>query len=49
LFSGSVPKEKTVQVDLSVIEGKYLREILDQPRALENTLVSLLENPSLRE
>jgi fructoselysine-6-P-deglycase FrlB-like protein len=38
-----------VQVDLSVIEGKYLHDILDQPRALENTLASLQENPSLRE
>ena len=38
-----------MQVDLSVIEGEYCRDILDQPRALENTLVSLLENPSLRE
>jgi hypothetical protein len=38
-----------VQVDSSVIEGKYLQDILDHPRALENTLASLQENPSLGE
>jgi len=30
-----------VQSDLSVIEGAYLRDILDQPRALEDTLAGL--------
>jgi glutamine---fructose-6-phosphate transaminase (isomerizing) len=30
-----------VQSDLSVIEGPYLRDILDQPRALEETLAGL--------
>jgi hypothetical protein len=27
--------------DLATIEGEYLRDILQQPQALENTLVSL--------
>ncbi len=30
-----------MQSDLSVIEGAYLRDILDQPRALEDTLAGL--------
>jgi glutamine---fructose-6-phosphate transaminase (isomerizing) len=30
-----------VQADFSVIEGAYLRDILDQPRALEETLAGL--------
>lgn len=27
--------------DLGVIEGKYLRDLLDQPRALEDTLETM--------
>jgi glutamine---fructose-6-phosphate transaminase (isomerizing) len=30
-----------MRVDLSVIEGEYLRDLLDQPRAIENTLETL--------
>jgi len=30
-----------VEVDLKVIEGEYLQDLLDQPQALENTLKSL--------
>ena len=30
-----------MEVDLRVIEGEYLRDLLDQPQALENTLKSL--------
>lgn len=35
--------------DLSVLEGKYLGDILDQPLALENTLARLEETSGLRE
>lgn len=35
--------------DLSVLEGKYLRDILDQPRALETTLAGLQETTELRQ
>jgi len=37
-----------VPADLSVLEGAYLRDILDQPRALEDTLAVLKTNDSLR-
>jgi len=33
--------------DLQIIEGKYLEDILDQPRALEATLVKLVPSPAL--
>jgi glucosamine--fructose-6-phosphate aminotransferase (isomerizing) len=33
----------------SVIEGEYLRDVLDQPRALEDTLAGLKEMEKLRE
>jgi hypothetical protein len=32
-----------VSVNFSVVEGEYLLDILDQPRALESTLASLEE------
>ena len=35
--------------DLSVIEGNYLRDILDQPRALKDTLEALKSNSGLDE
>jgi glutamine---fructose-6-phosphate transaminase (isomerizing) len=35
--------------DLSVVQGKYLQDILDQPRALEQTLESLKCNAGLGE
>lgn len=35
--------------EFSVIEGEYLRDILDQPRALEGTLASLEELKKLRD
>lgn len=35
--------------DLSVIEGNYLRDILDQPRALEDTLQALTQNTKLED
>ena len=35
--------------DLSVIEGKYLHDILEQPRALERTLETLKPQPELEE
>lgn len=34
---------------LSVIEGEYLRDILDQPRALENTFAGLESSKSLQD
>jgi hypothetical protein len=30
-----------VAVDLRVVEGEYLQDLLDQPQALENTFKSL--------
>jgi len=36
-----------VAIDFSAIEGPYLRDILDQPRALEDTLDSLGTTPAL--
>ncbi len=38
-----------MRVDLSVIEGEYLRDILDQPRALEETLRALDRSKELVE
>lgn len=35
--------------DFSVIEGEYLRDLLDQPRALEQTLQGLNESSALRD
>ena len=35
--------------DLQVIEGEYLRDILDQPRALQNTLASLDSSKKLSD
>ncbi len=35
--------------DLRVIEGEYLRDLLDQPRALENTLETLERSKELSE
>jgi hypothetical protein len=37
-----------LQSDLSVVEGAYLRDILDQPRALEETLAGLVVSEPLR-
>lgn len=34
--------------ELSVIDGQYLRDILDQPRALQDTLAALEDSKSLR-
>src|SRR5947208_16196690 len=47
--TGSVPLEDIVLAEFSVIEGEYLRDILDQPRALEGTLASLEELKKLRD
>jgi len=38
-----------VPEDLSVIEGDYLRDLLGQPTALENTLAGLADSEILRE
>jgi glutamine---fructose-6-phosphate transaminase (isomerizing) len=38
-----------VQSDFSVIEGAYLRDILDQPRALEETLAGLEVSKTLHQ
>ncbi len=35
--------------EFSIIEGEYLRDLLDQPRALEDTLAGLEELEKLRE
>jgi glucosamine--fructose-6-phosphate aminotransferase (isomerizing) len=40
--------EEIVLAEVSVIEGKYLRDVLDQPRALETTLAGLKEQEKLR-
>src|SRR5438876_334213 len=47
--TGSVPLEDTVLSEFSVIEGKYLRDILNQPQALEDTLAGLEELKKSRE
>jgi glucosamine--fructose-6-phosphate aminotransferase (isomerizing) len=39
-ITGSHPAEGTVS-DCKLIEGQYLRDILDQPRAIEDTLANL--------
>ena len=41
--------EGNVLTELSVIEGEYLRDLLDEPRALENTLAGLEESKALRQ
>jgi glutamine---fructose-6-phosphate transaminase (isomerizing) len=33
--------------ELSLVEGQYLRDILDQPRALQSTLAGLVEDPKI--
>ena len=38
-----------MRADFSVIEGAYLRDILDQPRALEETLAGLKVSKELRQ
>jgi len=38
-----------MQSDLSIIEGAYLRDILDQPRALDETLASLEISKTLHQ
>jgi len=38
-----------VLAEFSVIEGGYLRDVLDQPRALDDTLAGLQEPKKLRE
>lgn len=35
--------------DLGVIEGKYLRDLLDQPRALEDTLETMESSQQLSD
>src|SRR5258708_28786994 len=35
--------------EFSVIEGEYLRDVVDQPRAIEETLAGLQEPKKLRE
>jgi len=37
-----------VQPDFSIIEGPYLRDLLDQPRAIDETLAGLEVSESLR-
>jgi glutamine---fructose-6-phosphate transaminase (isomerizing) len=44
----SEPGAARVPVDLSFIDGPYLRDILDQPRALERTLFGLKLSDDLR-
>jgi len=39
----------TVLTELSVIEGEYLRDILDQPRALASTVAGLEESKKLND
>jgi hypothetical protein len=38
-----------VRPDLSILDGAYLRDILDQPRALEHTCAALEVSDSLRQ
>jgi glutamine---fructose-6-phosphate transaminase (isomerizing) len=38
-----------MSTDLSVIEGEYLQDLLDQPRAIENTLEALDISPELSD
>jgi len=40
--------EKAAGLDLSKVEGPYLRDILDQPRALEDTFAALAAPPKLK-
>jgi len=42
-------REGNVGADLSVIEGEYLRDILHQPQALEDTLNGLESSKALQE
>jgi glucosamine--fructose-6-phosphate aminotransferase (isomerizing) len=42
-------KEHTVVEDLAIIEGEYLRDLLHQPQALENTLASLETSKPLQD
>jgi glutamine---fructose-6-phosphate transaminase (isomerizing) len=48
-ITGSPAKERKMRADLNVIEGEYLRDILDQPPALEDTLRALDRSKELLE
>jgi glutamine---fructose-6-phosphate transaminase (isomerizing) len=48
-ITASAERKCLVRPDLSVLEGAYLRDILDQPRALEDTLAALKTSDSLQQ
>jgi glucosamine--fructose-6-phosphate aminotransferase (isomerizing) len=47
--TASQTTEASLRPDLSIIEGPYLRDVLDQPRALEQTCEGLATSPELDE
>jgi hypothetical protein len=47
-ITGSRKKEDIMPEDLAMIEGEYLRDLLHQPLALENTLASLETSKALQ-
>src|ERR1019366_8095124 len=48
-LSASDPKGKRKRFDPSMVEGPYLRDILAQPRALEDTVAGLCDAPWLAD
>src|ERR1700722_7486875 len=47
--TASARRGAAVGADFSVIEGAYLRDILDQPRALDETLAGLKVSETLHQ
>src|ERR1017187_3779303 len=48
-ITASGPKGKRMRFDPSMVEGPYLRDILAQPRALEDTVAGLCDAPWLAD
>jgi glucosamine--fructose-6-phosphate aminotransferase (isomerizing) len=48
-ITGTVRAEATVAPDFSVIQGQYFRDVLDQPKAIEDTLTGLTLSKPLQE
>src|ERR1035437_6791132 len=48
-ITGLRERRNTVLEDLAIVEGEYLRDIIHQPQALENTLATLETSKPLQD
>ncbi len=48
-FTVLIPKEGTLAAEVSVIQGEYFRDIMDQARALADTLAALRDTDALHQ